>query len=386
VSPTLLLEVGGLLAGLVLAALVARRTGQSPIPFFILLGLFLNPPREAWEVVEFMATLGISLLLFLIGLEFSPASLVRGTRRVAAAGALDLALNLGLGAVAGRLLGLSWTGSFFMGGVLYVSSSGIIARGIIETGRSANRETEPLLGILVVEDIVVGVLLALLSGQAQGAPGWAAGALGLAKLVLLCAALFGAARLLRRLFWRILGTDSSEVLVLFLFAFLLLGAGASASLGLSHALGAFLAGAIVGQMPYRQRVEEILLPFQQVFAAMFFIAFGITIDRGQLGTALMPAALLLVVFTATKVATGLSIGRRWGLSPRGRWRLGLSLTPRGEFSILLATAASTLGDEGARLAVLAGAYVFLSAVTGSLLLHHADRLALLFTRPRTSEG
>ncbi len=201
-----------------------------------------------------------------------------------------------------------------MGGVVYVSSSGIIARGIIENRRSANRETEPLLSLLVVEDLVIGVLLALLSGLLTGTSGWTAGLLGLGKFALLFAVLFGAARLLRRWFWRILGTDSSEVLVLFLFALLVLSAGGAASLGLSEALGAFLAGAIVGETPYRSRVEEMLIPFQQVFAAMFFIAFGITIERGEFVAALLPALLLVAIFTLTKVATGLLAGRAWRLS------------------------------------------------------------------------
>jgi K+:H+ antiporter subunit KhtU len=384
VNPVPLLEVGGLLAGLALAAILARRTRQSPIPFFILFGLFLNPPREAAEVIDFMATLGVSLLLFLIGLEFSPGSLLRDPRRAAVGSAVDVLLNLGVGVILARLLGLSWLGSLFVGGVVYVSSSGIIARGIIEHRRSANRETEPLLNLLVVEDLAIGVLLAILSGLIAGASGWVAGLLGLGKFALLFGVLFGTARLLRRWLWRILGTDSSEVLVLFLFAFLVLSAGGAASLGLSEALGAFLAGAVVGETPYRSRVEEVLIPFQQLFAAMFFIAFGITIDRSDLVAALPAALLLVVIFTLTKVATGLVAGKAWRLSSRARWRLGLSLTPRGEFSILLASLAAGVGVEGVRLAATAGAYVLLSAVIGALLLHHAEGLATAFTRPRAA--
>lgn len=385
-SSGLLLELGALLGALVLAALFARRTSQSPIPFFILLGLFLEPPEQAAEIVEFMATLGVSLLLFLIGLEFSPGSLLRGPRRLATAAALDLALNLGLGVGAGRLLGLTWLGTLFLGGILYVSSSGIIARGIIESRRSANRETEPLLGLLVVEDVVVALLLAFLSGQVIGEGGAAAGLLGVAKLALLFVGLVGASRLLRRWFWRILGSDSSEVVVLFLFALIVLAAGAAMRLGLSEAVGAFLAGVAVGETPHRARVEETLVPFQQLFAAMFFIGFGTTIEPRDVLGSLLPALLLLAAFTLTKVGTGLLAGRAWRLSARARWRLGLSLTPRGEFSILLASLAVALGAEGTRLAAVAGAYVFLSAVTGALLLHHADRLAVALARRRPSAG
>jgi CPA2 family monovalent cation:H+ antiporter-2 len=377
---TLLLEVGGLLAALVLAALFARWSGQSPIPFFILLGLFIDPPEAAAEVVDFLATLGVSLLLFLIGLEFSPGRLVRGAGRLLGAGAVDFLLNFPLGVAAGRLFGLSWLGSAFLGGVVYISSSGIISRGVIENLRSANRETEPLLGLLVVEDLAVAVLLALLSSLAAGGAAIPAGALGLGKLALLVGVLFAAARLLRRPFLKILGSDSSEVLVLFLFALIVLAAGSAVRLGLSEAIGAFLVGMLVGETAYQRRVEETLLPFQQLFAAMFFIAFGTTIELADVPGSLLPALALLALFSLTKVATGFAVGRGWRLTSRARWRLGLSLTPRGEFSVLLAATAAETLTEGARLAPIAGTYVFLSALTGAVVLHHADRLAGTFAK------
>ncbi|MBA2565102.1 MAG: cation:proton antiporter [Gemmatimonadetes bacterium] len=379
---TLLLEVGGLLAALLAATLLARWTGQSPIPLFILMGLPLNPPREAADVVGFLATLGVSLLLFLIGLEFSPRRLAKNARRLLPAGVMDFLLNFPLGMVAGRLLGFSWLAAAFLAGAVYMSSSAIISRGVLEAHRGANRETEPLLGLLVVEDIAVAVLLALLTSVAAGGALLAAGAVGIAKLALLVACLLGAARLLRRPLWRLLGSDSSEVLLLFLLGVVVLTGAASAALGLSEALGAFLVGTVLGDTPYRERIEQTLLPFQQLSAAMFFIAFGIQIDLAEVAPSLLPALALLVVFSLTKLATGLLVGRSWGLPRRATWRLGLSLAPRGEFSILLGALAAAMLVEGPRLAALVGAYVVLSALTGAVLLHHADRLAVAVVGPR----
>ncbi|HEX6371235.1 MAG TPA: cation:proton antiporter, partial [Longimicrobium sp.] len=158
-----LLGAGAVLLALALAGMGARVLGQSVIPAYILMGMGLRGAELDEHLVEVLATLGVVLLLFFMGLEFSLGALLRNRRRIVRDGSVDLLVCFPPGLLAGLLLGWGWTGGLLLGGALYVSSSAIIAKATIEMRRSANPETESALGVLVYEDLAMALFLALMS-------------------------------------------------------------------------------------------------------------------------------------------------------------------------------------------------------------------------------
>ena len=157
-----LLGAGFLLAALAVAGVFFMRLRQSAIPAFIILGVLLRPEHFDSEMVDSLATAGVVLLLFSMGLEFSLGALVSNARRITRSGGIDLLVCFPIGIAAGLLVGGGWVGALLFAGAFYVSSSAIIAKSIIELRRAADPETEVALGILVFEDLFIALYLAVL--------------------------------------------------------------------------------------------------------------------------------------------------------------------------------------------------------------------------------
>ena len=180
-----LLGTGLVLAALALGGAVFLRLKQSIIPAFIVLGVVLRPEHFDDALVNSIATVGLVLLLFSMGLEFSLGALVRNRRSITRAGVIDLLACLPLGIAAGLVVGEGWAGALLFAGAFYVSSSAIIAKSIIELRRAADPETEVALGILVFEDLFIALYLAVLSGAVLVAePSLASAAVGVGKALL----------------------------------------------------------------------------------------------------------------------------------------------------------------------------------------------------------
>ncbi len=381
----LFLELGALFLTLALLGLFARAVGLSPIPFVLLAGLAfgsggLVPLDTAQPFVETAAEIGVILLLLTLGLEFTSTELVASMRRHTPSGVLDLVLNAPPGFVAGLMLGLPWPGALALAGVTWISSSGIIARLLGDLGRLANRETPAVLSVLVLEDVAMAVFLPLLGVAVSGggpfqAVGGAALAAG-AVLVILVAAHRHGHRL-----GRFLAHPDDEQVLLRLFGLTLLVAGLAQAVGASAAVGAFLVGIAVPPS-FANRARAILGPLRDLFAATFFVAFGLSTDPASLGPVLPAALALAVVTTCTKLATGYFAALRDGVGSAGRWRAGAALVARGEFSIVIAGLAVTAGlaDVGP----VATAYVLVLAVAGPLLARFIGPLT--GSRRRTPTG
>jgi CPA2 family monovalent cation:H+ antiporter-2 len=365
-AATLLIELGAVLLLLAGAARLAFRTGLSAIPLYLLIGLSLGngglyPLVTAEAFIEAGAHIGVILLLFMLGLEYTPEELFGGLRTGASTAALDLVANFGPGLIAGLLLGWTPLAAVVLGGVTYISSSGIVAKVVDDLGWMANRETPLVLSLLVAEDLVMAVYLPLLGAFLVGGSALAIGAsmavaLGTAAATLLLAARAGPA------ISRVLETPSREALLLTALGVTLLVAGIAEELHISAAVGAFLVGiAFSGSLQHR--AAEIMLPLRDLFAATFFVFFGLQIDPGELPAALLVASGLAVVTAATKFGTAWWGARRLGIGPRGRRRAGSVLLARGEFSIVIAEIGVASGLEPA-IGPLAAAYVLLLAITG----------------------
>lgn len=367
-----------------LVGLLATRLRQSTIPFFILSGIALQGVVDSHsEVISFMSVFGIILLLFMVGLEFSIANLVRARYKILVSGSIDLLCNFPLGVAMGALLGFGMLESLMLGGIVYISSSALISKSLIDLRRTAYAETEYVLGILVFEDLFIAVYLAVISGIASvGAPSWEGISLAILKALLFCGAMLLLALRGRRMLNRILGHESFELFILFIFAFLLVASSVAMALGLSEAIGAFMVGVVISETDFRERVEEVVLPFQQFYAAMFFVTFGLMINYDNFLGIALPGLALVALSMLTKVGTGLWTGRIFGLSKPASLRLGLTLIPRGEFSIIIAGLAAIETGRVLNIADLTAFYVLLLAVVGSMLMKDADRISRRIFPPK----
>jgi monovalent cation:H+ antiporter-2, CPA2 family len=376
------IEIGAILIGLAALARLSDRIGISPIPAYLLAGLVFGEggvaaPVLSADFLELAAEIGVVLLLLTLGLEYTPEELIDGARTGWRAGILDVVLNATPGVLAGIVLGWGPEAVVLLGGITYISSSGVIAKLLGDLGRLGNRETPAILTILVLEDLAMAVYLPIVGVMLAGAAiteGITAVALAMAvvALVLFAALKFGSS------LTRLLHARSDEAVLLGLLGSTLLVAGVAQQLDISAAVGAFLVG-IALSGPLQERASALVAPLRDLFAAVFFVLFGFSIDPGDLPSVLLPAFLLAVVTALTKIVTGWYAAGRYGVSRRGRMRAGTALVARGEFSIVIAGLAlgTTVDDD---LGALAGAYVLILAITGPVLARFADQLAELRSR------
>ncbi|MFC4610465.1 cation:proton antiporter [Streptomyces maoxianensis] len=364
---TLLLELGIILAALSVLGTLARRFTLSPVPLYLLAGLALGeggiaPVPAAGEFVEIGAAIGVVLLLLTLGLEFSLTEFTASLRRHVPSALVDLVLNAVPGAVAGWLLGLDGIGILALAGATYISSSGIVARLLADLRRLGNRETPAILSVLVMEDFAMAAYLPLLAVLAAGGPWWQA-ALGVLAAVGAVLAAFTASYRWGHHLGRLLSHPDAEQLMLRVLGLTLIVAALAELIHASAAVGAFLVGlTLTGETANRSRA--VLSPLRDLFAAVFFLAIGLSVNPDDL-VPLLPAALALAaVTTATKVVTGRYAASREQVGRRGQLRAGTALIARGEFSIVIIGLVGTMHDD---LAPLVTAYVFILAITGPVL-------------------
>ncbi|WP_404816205.1 cation:proton antiporter [Streptomyces thermolineatus] len=374
-TTALLIELGALILCLGILGRIAGRFGLSPIPLYLLAGLAFGHgglvQLDASE--EFTATgaeIGVILLLLLLGLEYSAAELVTSLKTQYPSGAVDFVLNALPGAAVALLLGWGPVGAVVLAGVTWISSSGVIAKVLADLGRLGNRETPVVLGILVIEDLCMAVYLPILTTVLSGV-GLAGGSVTLlVSLGTVGAVLYVALRHGRHIS-RAVSSESAEMLLLVVFGLTLLVAGIAQELQVSAAVGAFLVGiALSGEVA--EGARNLLSPLRDLFAAVFFVFFGLSTDPSAIPPVIVPAVLLALVTTATKIGTGWYAARRAGVGSAGRWRAGGTLVARGEFSIVIAGLAT--GVEP-RIGPLATAYVLLLVIIGPLSARYTEPLA-----------
>jgi CPA2 family monovalent cation:H+ antiporter-2 len=305
-------------------------------------------------------------------LEYTAAELVTGLRRSWQAGVVDLVLNFLPGAGLAVLLGWGVVGAMVMGGVTYISSSGIAAKVITDLGRIGNRETPVILSILVFEDLAMAIYLPVLTATLAGVS-FLVGlqtvgiSLAVVSLVLVVALRHG------HHVSKAVHSENSEVFLLNLLGAALLVAGLAAAMQVSAAVGAFMLGiAISGATAHS--ATRILEPLRDLFAAIFFVVFGLNTDPRTIPPVLGWALLLALVTAATKMVTGIWAAKRAGIGVPGRFRAGAALIARGEFSIVIAGLAVASGVVPPELAALATAYVLIMAIMGPLAARFVEPL------------
>jgi CPA2 family monovalent cation:H+ antiporter-2 len=377
---------------LAVLGLVASRFGLSAIPAYLLAGLVLGPNEpevfsyiEPSEVTEFVAELGIIFLLFFLGLEFTLDRLRRSGMHLGIGGTIDFAVNAGLGLIVGvAAFGFSFA-ALILAGAIYVSSSAVAVKGLIDFRRLADDETDLVLAILIVEDIAIAFVLAF----AGGGGGELGESLTLAfKAITFIVVSLAASRWLSRPINRLLEWMPREFFLLFTFALLIGMSAISHWLGLSEAIGALMAGVILSDTAARHELEERFLSFRDIFGALFFFVFGLSIDVGALGSLGWLIALAVTLSVVGKLGSTYAAGRVGGFTPRQSLNAGTALVARGEFTVILAQVAATnpavSAAEERDLIAIAGIYVLITAVIGVLLMKESKRIGrrIFPTAPR----
>ncbi|AWX54763.1 MULTISPECIES: cation:proton antiporter [Brevibacillus] len=371
-------EVGLALALIAIAGFLSMKLKFSIVPFYILVGMIVGPHApdiglfdlrfiESAPLIEFMGRLGVLFLLFYLGLEFSVGRLIKAGRSIAVGGTIYIVINFTLGLIFGWAAGFPLKEVLIIAGITTISSSAIVAKVLVDLKRTANRETEMILGIIMFEDIFLAVYISIVSGLVLSGATSLAGVLSSALIALgYMLLLIIVGRKLVPFLNRALNIKSNEVFMITVFAALFLIAGFSETIHVAEAIGALLVGLVLAETQHMKRIEHLILPFRDFFGAMFFFSFGLTIDPLSLGGAvwLSIGAVALTLFG--NVVAGLLAGRSAGLSPKASTNIGLTIVSRGEFSIIMAN----LGKAGALMEILqpfAALYVLILAILGPLL-------------------
>lgn len=375
-TATAFVEIGALALVLALLARIAARFGFTAIPLYLLAGLAVGeggivPLDVSEDFIELVGEIGVLLLLLTLGLEYSATELRLGLRRNAMDGVFDALLNFAPGFAAGLLLDWPAAAAVLLGGVTWVSSSGIVSKVLSDLDRLGNRETPTILNLLVIEDLAMAVFLPVASAMVAGRAFGATVATIVVALAVLATIIVLALNLGDHLS-AFLHRGGDEPLLLATFGLTLVVAGLAQRFEVSAAIGAFLVGLALSG-PVQHRAGLLISPLRDLFAAVFFVFFSFRIDPADLLDAAGPAALIAVFAVAAKILTGWVAARRAGIGPAGRWRAGATLSARGEFSIVIASLGAGLSD-GARLTAIAACFVLFTASFGPIAARAVNRV------------
>ncbi|MEV2243932.1 cation:proton antiporter [Streptomyces sp. NPDC049970] len=380
---------GAFLAAAVLAR-VGGRIGLPTIPLFILAGILLGPHTPGVVLLddphdlEMLSALGLVLLLFYLGLEFHLDDLKKGGRKMALAGGAYLALNVGAGLGFGFALGWGTSEALVLAGVLGISSSAIVTKVLVDLGRIGNPETRPILGIIVVEDVFLALYLAALQPILSGADSLGAAVMDGGKAFGFLLLLAVVARFGTKLISKLINTRDDELLVISFLGAAVFVAGVSEWFGVADAIGAFMVGLMLGSTTSGARILKLVHPLRDAFGAIFFFAFGLSINPGDLPSVVWPVLAAVAVTMAMNVFAGLATAKIYTFGPKATANISTTLLARGEFALILATMAAGAGlDE--RLSPFIAGYVLVLAVLSPLAAGRSHWLARILPGGRTPE-
>ena len=381
-----------LASSLVVIALF-RRLKLPPVLGYLCVGLFVGPTALDWindsPDLPDLAELGVVFLLFSLGLEFSLPKMLKLRRVVFGLGSLQVLCS----AVAlGGLLyafGMSLNGAFLLGAGLALSSTAIVSKELTSLGEIFSRHGQNAIGVLLFQDVVAVLLLTLVpvfAGSSDQAWYWAL-PVTLGKTVILFLGLLFASRfLLPRLFHEVAASRSAELFVLLALVIVLLTAWLTHLLGLSPALGAFLAGMLLGESHYRHQIEADIRPFRDILLGLFFVSIGMLIDLQLFvhhGFLILGLTLALMLIKGAVVALLVKLR---GSDGETAWRSGLALAQGGEFCFALMAQMQSNSLIPADMAAYLLAATFCSMLLTPLLLRAAPLIAASLHRQSYEEA
>lgn len=379
----LVLEIGIALVLVAGAALISSRLKISIVPFLIIAGMLVGPhvPKigaidlrfiESAPFIDFMGRVGVLFLLFYLGLEFSVTRLIKAGRSIAVGGTIYIGINFTAGLLYAYLADLPFKEILVVAGITTISSSAIVAKVLFDLRRTANQETEMILGIIMFEDVFLAVYLSLVSGIVLSGASSFGGVLmsGIIALGFILG-LIALGRFASPFLSKLLRISSNEVFILVIFGSLFFVAGLGEKIHVAEAIGALLVGLILAETDQGERIEHMVVPFRDFFGAFFFFGFGLSIDPMQLGGAIWLALGAVILTVIGNVVAGVLAGRSAGLAPLPSLNIGLTIVSRGEFSIILANLAKA-GNLLPILQPFAALYVLILAVVGPILTKYSE--------------
>ncbi|MGH7525012.1 MAG: cation:proton antiporter [Gemmatimonadales bacterium] len=361
-----------------MTTVVFHRLKQPVILGYLLAGLLVGPHITPWmtadhATTETLAEIGVILLLFAIGLEFSVRRLLRVGNSVAITAVIDVSLMAWLGIGVARILGWSFREALFTGAMITASSTTIIAKTFEERGVE-RRIREPIMGVLVVEDLVAVLFLAGLGSLTGSGAQISLVATALRLLTLLFVWVTIGLVVIPRLIRRLVKTVRNETIVItsigLCFAFALL----ARALGYSVALGGFIAGSLVAESGKGAQVAELVKPVRDIFAAVFFVAVGMLIDPALIAAHWVIVLVLTVVVVVGKVFS-VSLGAFLaGRGTQAAMRTGLSMAQIGEFSFIIVSLGVATGAVREFLFPVAVAVSAITTLLTPWLIGSSDRI------------
>lgn len=369
----LTLFIGIFLLVLFLIGMVGIKLIKIPdILLYILLGLVLSLVIKESKVIEVAGEIGLVLLFFILGMKFPVNRLISNSSRVWKGGLLDVVLGVLVTAVISSLFGLDWVSSLIVGGIVYATSSSITAKLLEDKNRTENKESEFMLLILVFEDLIAPVLVTVLIGLSGKGLTVTDFLIILAKIGILAGiAVFFAKVVFKKAESILKEINQDDIFIVLITGIALTYGGIAIMLELSEVIGAFLAGMMLSELTIKDKVEKAALPVRNIFLPFFFLNFGLHIEL----TSDIPYLGLLVVLVLWslihKLIVGYMGGQWFGLSRSDSLKAGLSLTQRGEFSVIIAALAT------GELKVFASIYILVIAFIGTILFQLAPRLNTL---------
>lgn len=362
---------------------LCRMLRQPVVLGYILAGLIIGPhtpPAKLIhdpETIHTLSELGVIMLMFSLGLDFSLRDLAKVGSTALIAGGLEIALMIWIGYQVGQLFGWSRMDSVFLGAMLLSSSTVIIVKALNDLGMAREKFAGVIFGILVVDDIAAIAALGVLSGIALSGSfsprelAVTSGSIGLFLVVVPVLGLLIVPRLLRF----VAGFRNDEML---LVATLGLGFGmtlAAIKLGFSGALGAFLIGAVIAETQESVRIKELIAPVRDMFSAIFFVAVGLMLEPATLRDYWLPIVVIIVVLVVGKIVTGALGTFLAGYDPRTSLRVGMGLAQIGEFAFIMAALGRDLNVTSDFLYPIGVAVSGMTTLSTPFLIKNSDRLA-----------
>ena len=373
-----------LLAVAVVVVAIFRSFNLPPVLGYLLVGAGIGPHAlnlmQESAGARHLAEFGVVFLMFSIGLEFSLPRLFAMKRIVFGLGAAQVVATIAVTTVASKVLGLGWLAGFALGSTVTMSSTAILSKLLTDRIELDSRHGRETIGVLLFQDIAVVPLLILIPALTRPAEELAVTlAVATVKVVVLLALVlvFGQ-RLMRWWFTVVAQRRSAELFMLNVLLITLGLAWLSERVGLSLALGAFLAGMLISETEFRYQVEEDIKPFRDVLLGLFFVTVGMFLDVGlilfSLPAVLLAVALLLVV----KFAVAAGVSRLLGSAPGTAMRTGLWLCAGGEFGFVLVSQVDGMDLLPPALLQVTVAALVLSMLLAPLVVQVSDKLVMRF--------
>ncbi len=336
------LQIAIVFGGLALSARLARAMKSFFPPFYIISGIILGPFGLGLvndeSIIKLFSEIGVVFLLFYLGFEFSFHKLIKKSKSLSIAGLTDLIINFGIGMVIGYIMGLDLFMIIVVAGIVYMSSSGIITKTLIQLNSVKDPEGELVMGIMIFEDLVMVIFLVFIStfsGFENGIQ-WTTIIINISKALGFCGVLLLVGQKYHKWIDNFLESKSKEVTLLSFLALVLIVTSIGIEFGVSEALGAFFLGMAIAKTKNSKNIENLTLKFRDIFGSIFFFSFGMEFQLGNIGVPFQIVVLASLLAVVGKILSSTLFSKLLKCSYKKGLFIGLVTTARGEFSLLIA--------------------------------------------------